>query len=232
MTQASNGSDNRKKWLIGCSGCLIVLVLLVVGIIALGKLGFDYVKQASDSTTQELLGKNYKPPANYTTLGLPMGQKDFQRLIVMMNAQNGTMLMVVDTDISPETEKMLKQGDPKQFAALIEQVGRKATSGAEKSNTSLDMKDFRIDKVRTIQLESGKTFPLCTAKAYDKKKGIYRPVAIALLPQSTKRLVAIIGLDPRNTSSDPEAKFQMAYGNLEQELLKLIRESELDDRLL
>jgi hypothetical protein len=227
----ANISPQSKKWLIGCGGCLIVLILLVAGIIALGGLGFNYMKQASEKTTQELLGKKYEPPANYTVIGLPWGQKDLKSVILMVDAQRGTTLMLIDTLIPSDANKLLKEGKPDQISQFIQEVSHKATSGPGSKGTQVNVSDLRLESVQTAKLKNGKTFPLCTAKTFEKNKGTYSPVVIAMLPEAEQRLIIVMALDPRNASTDPKAHFHVAYQNLEQELLKIINDSDLDDRL-
>lgn len=226
-----NGSNNKKWWIIGCGGCLVALVLLVIGIVALGGLGFNYVKQASEKTTQELLGKNYVPPANYTVIGLPWGQKELKSVILMVDAQRGTTIMLIDTVVPPEVGKLLKEGNPQQISKFIQDVSTKATSSPGSKGAQVDVSDLRLESIHTVKLTNGKTLPLCTAKTYDKNKGTYSPVVVALLPEAEQRLIIAMGLDPRNASSDPKARFQVAYQTLETELLKIVNDSDLDERL-
>lgn len=232
MAEANtNPADNNKKWwLIGCGGCLVIVVVLVVAVMALGGWGFNYAKQASEGTTKELLGESYTPPANYMVIGLPWGQKDLKSVILMIDAQRGTMILLIDTIIPPDASKILKQGNPKQISDFIKQVSSQASSGPGQK-AHVDVSDLRIEQVHPIKLKNGKTVAFCHARTFDKNKGTYGPAVVALLPQEKQDLVVVMGLDPRNTSTDPKADFETAYNNLESELYMLISDSELDDRL-
>lgn len=223
--------NSNKKWLIGCGGCLLVIILLVAGLFALGGLGLNFMKETSEKTTQDMLGKDYVPPAQYTVIGMPWGQKELKSVILLVDAQRGTTLMLIDTQIPPDANKLLKEGRPEEISAFIEEISSKATSGPGKQNATVKVNELHLESIRTVKLKNGKTLPLCTAKTFDKNRGTYSPMVIALLPKARQRMIIAMGLDPRDTSIDPKARFKVAYETLEAELLQVINDSDLDERL-
>ena len=67
----------------------------------------------------------------------------------------------------------------------------------------------------------------------EKKDGStsYSPVSTALIPETDNHLVVLAAIDGNAQSSDPAAKFETEQKTMEDEVFKIIQNSELDDRI-
>jgi hypothetical protein len=147
-----------------------------------------------------------------------------------MQPQSKRVVVALDTAANASDAKVLKSGDPKQIEAYVQRLASDAESNSKGSGSSkMSMDDIQLDGVQTVKLENGKNFPVVYGKVKDD--GELSPSVVALLPEAGGRLIVLFALDGQNTSTDPQADFQVQHKTLEGSLKQIITETELDDRL-
>lgn len=228
---SSEQSNTKKKWLIGCGGCLGAVIILGIILAVLVMFGFNSCQKASQGAINQVLGPQYKAPEGSTAIGLPWGQNDLKNVIMIVNQQTGLTMFVIDTVVPADVSQVLKSEDPEKISAFIRQISSKAISGPGHKQTKVDVSNLKIESIHTVKLPNKKSLPFCHAKTYQKENNTYGPAVVALLPESKNRVIVLLSLDPRNTSTDPKSHFKLAYQTLERELFRLIIESDLDDRM-
>lgn len=221
--KAGNGS--AKKWLIGCGGCLAVLVIAAILIAVAGGMAWNGLMSASSGAVREVFGPSYKPEG-YTSIGLPSPGRDVKHIVLMMDMRSGNVVVGVDTHASPADTRLLKSGDPEAVASYIRRIG--AQTGG---NGKVNMHEVRVESVRAVKLSNHKQVLMGAVQVASERKGTYSPGAVTLLPEKDNGLVILFALDPRNTSTHPDADFTPEQRTLESALLRIIADSELDDRL-
>jgi hypothetical protein len=224
------GMSTQKKWLIGCGGCLGVVVLVAAVVAALAGLGFNALKDVSNQSVQSMFGKSFNPDP-YMAMGLPLEQKNLRNMVMLLNQQRGITIIGMDTELSETEADVLKSGDPKDIEAYLKRMGAQAT--ASSGGGSSQMRDVRFEGLTTVQLKNGKSFPLSRATVEAERRGTvsYSPAVAALLPQPDNRLVVLIALDPINAASKPDADLSHPQAALQTEVVRIVNDSELDDRL-
>ncbi len=230
--QGEPKKSNAKKWIIGCGGCLVV-VLLIAGVLAvLGGTAVKGLMDASSQSVQSVFGKSYKAEG-YTAIGLPTGSKDLKNVVLLMDMTRGSVIVAVDTRMSAADAGILKSGNTEQIQAYIQKIGEQANTSPQSSSSNVDLHDMRFDDIHTVKLPNGKQLPVTTAAVKANRKGQegYSPAVIALLPEPGEKMIVLFAMDAKSTSSNPKADFKVEQQALETQVLELINNSELDDRL-
>ena len=92
VVSESQGMSTKKKWIIGCGGCLVVVVIIgIILAVLIGKGVTDFMKN-SDETSKAVFGETL--PEGYMTFGLPIPSKDGKVHMAMLVSKDGdTMVM-------------------------------------------------------------------------------------------------------------------------------------------
>ncbi len=219
---------NKQKWLMGCGGCLVVLVLLAI-VIGIGlMLGINQFKQGSDETTQAIFGDN--PPAGYTTIGIPKGLLQDKAQIVFMlnpNTQNLVFVFAIPTSKQP----IFNTSSPQAMEKSLNQFLEENVDEATQQSSGINLQDLQIEKVQNTKLPNGKTFPTAYVRIHDQNKNTYTPCVFGLL-QEESQVVAILASNPATTSEVSETDFSMDYETLTAELKNIIMSTTLESRLI
>src|SRR5687767_14657693 len=107
--EQKQGMSTKKKWLIGCGGCLGVLLVLAIVISILAGLGFNKLKDVSSQSVQNVFGSSFKP-APYMAFGLPLAQKNLKNMVMMIDQGSGVTIFAVDTEVAEREARILKSG--------------------------------------------------------------------------------------------------------------------------
>jgi hypothetical protein len=226
------GMSTQKKWLIGCGGCLGVLLLIAVVLAVLAGMGVDALKNVSNQSVTEIFGKEFKPEP-YKAMGLPLGQKNLKNMVLLIEPKSGRTLFAVDTALSPSDAQQLESTDPKHIEAFLKHMSEEITSHSSRTSSSR-LRNIRFDATTTITLPNGKHLPLTKATVEAERHGAvaYSPAVATLIPEANHRLITLISLDPNSGSSQANTDFSDTQADLQKELVHIISNSALDDRLL
>jgi hypothetical protein len=217
--------NNKKAWLIGCGGCLsvIIIIAIVAGIFIYSSV--SELKNASDKTAQGVFGE--KLPEGYFTIGIPVESKKQEnnlKMVMMMNTQRQTMVFAVDTfNKNPEQLNAINTANPEELKVLMEGF-------LEQSNSSNKPNGIRqIDPIQ-LGLTGGKTYPAFDIVLEDKK-GNFSPIVATFLMYPSNRMVVLMGMDPNAASESPDTDFSGNFETLQGELQSLIDSTALKDNL-
>ena len=219
-------SGAKKKWIIGCGGCLVILAILAVLLFMLGGVFIGNMQKTSDQSLKGIFGEHQ--PSGYTAFALPIGQGEFRSMIFMMNPQG---IVILGADVTaPESDiRMLSGGDTAKIEQYIRQFGAKADQSTAASQVS--MEGLALQNTRRLKLANGKGFVISDARVESERKGTVSPGVIGLLPQGKDRLIGLFVMDAKTTSGNAQADFDAEWRQLETELERVVTESDLDDRL-
>lgn len=218
------GNNNKKRWLIGCGGCLVaVVVLLVVLALALVLLGRK-VEESTRTAEQHLLGSPV--PENYQGIGIPYSSPSGEGHQLVAFTHKGSVLLAYDTQMQPADFQGLRQ-DEAAFRQTVQSLLNRAPTmvqmfGAQQfSPESMVMVQTAGTPVKSYRLLQGKT----------ASDGSSYPAVVAVLPNSETRAVVLVQMDTTSGSPDPGEDVSMNYALLIQNLEGFVNQTALDDRL-
>lgn len=224
------GMSTQKKWLIGCGGCLGALIILAIILAVIGWFVGNTVKDVSNKSVQEIFGPTYKPEG-YMAVGLPLGQANVKNMVMLLDTQRGKMLIAIDMKLRANDMHMIKAGQPEQVKKYLEQTSEEISKG---NSGSSKVQDIRFDSIESVALmPGGVKFPLAnaTVTAERRNQTAYSPAVAALIPEADDKMVVLVATDPNHSSTDSQADFTEEQKTLREEVLQIIRDSDLDDRL-
>lgn len=232
VSEQPKGMSTRKKWLIGCGGCLGVLVVLTVIIVVAASMGWDALQKASGGSVKAIFGESYDT-TGYTAMGLPLNQAQVKNMALLLSNDRSSMIFAIDTQASQAEVDILESGNQEQLQAYFKGLaGQFLKSSASQSSSKL--RDIQFAEPHYATLEAGKRYPIVYATVEGESKGkvIYMPCVVALLPETGNRVVSLISMAPKAASETPLPSFKDDQTQLDAELSRLIKDSELDDRLV
>jgi hypothetical protein len=226
------GMSTQKKWLIGCGGCLGVILFIVVGCAVLAGLGWNAIKGASSNSVSDIFGKDFKTDP-YMAFGIPLGQSTLKNMVFLYDQKRTTTVFAVDTTLPATEMQALENGDAKQIKRFLRRMSEEAAR-RNTSNSSSSIRNVQFNATKTITLPDGKRFPLSSATVESARQEVtnYTPAVAALIPEADNRLIALIIMDPSSCSKDPDTDFSPYQANLQTEITRLITSSALDTRLI
>lgn len=229
----NTGWSTKKKWIVGCGGCLGVVLLIVAGLVILAGMGINSVMQVSGNAVAAIFGPSYKPE-NYMAMGLPVNSHNVQNMALLIGKEKGDMIYAVQTELPAEQLAILRSGKLQQMQGLLKQMANQAIEDQGSQNSaSGKLRSFRLDQVYNLGLAPNKIYTVCNATVAMEKRGQvgYMPTSIALIPEANNKLVILGTFDPNNHSSNPDTNFDGPQQELQKQTLKIIKDSELDDRI-
>ncbi len=232
LNQPKPGMTTKKKWIIGCGGCLGVVIIGAIALAVLGGLGFNALKEASGSSVKEIFGASYKPEtAGYQAIGLPLKQGKLKNMVLLLNAEQGWFVVALDMEAKAADMQVLKSGKPELIRTYLEKTSAEVSDSAQGGSSKIQ--DLRFNPAQLVPVGKGKTMPVAAAVAeLEGKKGkAYGPAVAALVPEAGQHLVVLVATSPAQSSTDPNADFSAEQKNLQDLVLKIVKDSELDDRL-
>ena len=226
--------STKKKWVVGCSGCLGVVVLLVAGIGVLAGMGVNSLMQVSNEAVGSIFGPSYKP-ANYMAMGLPISSKSMQGMAMLINQRKGSLVFAVQTKLPEDQLAILRSGQLQQMQTVVKKLADDAIADSQqRESSSGKLQSFRLDKIYNLSLAPNKIYTVCNATLEVEKRGAvsYSPTSVALIPEANDSLVVLATFSSSNTSTSADTHFDSEQNEMQQEVLQVIKDSELDDRLI
>jgi len=231
--QQKKSLSTKQKWMIGCGGCLGVILLLAVGLAALIGLGVNSASQTSNQAVAAIFGPSYKPE-NYVAFGWPFNTQGIQNAVLLIGKTKSAMIIGVQTSLPQEEMALLHSGKLQLIQPILKRMTDEAVEKQHQRHTSSStLRSFRLDQIQNLSLTGNKTYTICNATAEIERRGIvsYAPTSIALLPEANNALVVLATFDPNNTSTNPQTDFSSLQKDMQDQLKKVIQDSELDERL-
>lgn len=230
--------SSKKKWIIGCGGCLgVVLILAVIaGVVA--NMGFNAMMQASNESVQKIFGASYKTPPGVQAIGFPIeklsAESEIKNMVLLMNQDDGEVMFAFDKNMNATEKKLLKDPDPKKVDDYLKSMGQMIISNSEQGSSSNKVRDIRFEGTEMKKAGNGKSFPMTIAVAQLERRGqiIYTPGVAAIIPEANDHLTVLFGMGGKDhASTDEKADFKAGQEALMAKIVNLINVSELDDRL-
>lgn len=222
-------SGSGKKWLIGCGGCLGLLLVLAIAVGILGYFGFDFLVKNSGKSTQALLGS--EAPSQYFPMGIPLPKgEDTDNMVILINKEQQGMVVAFDRKISEAEANAL--GNYEEAADVMESVIREGLEQASSQSKDLDPDSLVIQSNETVALSNQKTFPVINIKIKHERKNSYSPASVGIFHTEPEKVVVLFNLDIVTMSPDPEEEFTSAHDRLITTIRELADETALDDKLL
>lgn len=219
--------QDKKKWIfIGCGGCLVLVIVVLVILGVAGTTLFGKLQEGSKQTEQAIFGEEYTVPARYTAMGMSVGEGDqAQNILTLMDLQNEIILFAMKMPASDAEVRVLTSNDPATLKTYMEKVGEEMARSS--SQNSSQAKDLAIDEVHVMQLANGKMVPVAYIRSQEGSK--QAPGAMLVVPQSEGKQAMIFGISGDESLSG--TAFEEKQHEIEDELLSIIEASQIDDRI-
>jgi len=203
----------NKKWLWGCGGCLVAVLLVLVAVFGLGWWGFNTVTSGSNTIANNIFGN--KLPANYSSLfGMPIDSDEGStQFVLMMDAVKGRMLVALDTPFEAEDMTLVRAGDTKKLQSLIE----KAIKESSKKSRANDIHLVAQQKIPDLPKEA-----YLFSFIMDGDKG-YMPILAGVIPVGADRAKLLLLMDPQKGSDDDNAQFTEEFADMNQHLIDILQ---------
>lgn len=250
--QPKQGMSTKKKWMIGCGGCLGVIIIGAIALAVLGSMGVNALKEASGSSVKEIFGASYKPEAEgYMAFGLPLKQGKFRSMAMMINGNRKLSVVAIDIDNlsdkpllksgQQELKKTIDTSDANErrnfllvFEGALKQVSREIINSSRSGSSKID--DIQFQSTQFLSLDKSKLLPVGNAVVETSQRGkiFYSPSVVAMAPEMDKtgnHVVCLVVTNLNSVSEDPNTDFSEAQKSLREEVLSIVKNSELDDRL-
>jgi hypothetical protein len=230
----------KKWWLIGCGGCLGLLLIVAAAVVALCGLGVNALKETSGKAASDIFGPHYQP-TDYQVIAFPIGQfaPDTHMLnfaMLLPTHGKGTAVFAFDTQISNADVHAIKSRDPKRIATYLQTMSDKMIAASHRSSSSSRINGVQFGKTMLVTLENGKQFAINGAVAELERRGkvIYAPSVAALVPEAQNRLVTLFAVgNQENQPADMQTQnFKPEQAVLGEDLKTIIQDSALDERLI
>jgi hypothetical protein len=229
--EPQSGWSTKKKWVVGCGGCLGILVIFATLIAILAGMGINSLATISNQSVAAIFGPTYKPEG-YMAMGLPTGSKNVKHLAMLIRTQPALLVFAAQTKLPQDQADLIRSGKIHQLQALLKQMTAEAAQSSS-SGSSSKFRSLRFDQMYNLNLAPNKIYTVCNITIEMDRRGTvaYIPTSAALLPEADNEMVVLAAFNPNDASTDPEAKFDNLQKNLQEQVLKVIHDSELDDRI-
>ncbi|MBK8190347.1 MAG: DUF3185 family protein [Vampirovibrionales bacterium] len=191
----------NKKWIMGCGGCLGLILVLALIIGGLSLWGFNAYQGAAKETVAELF--NGKPPADYQpifSIKLPDSKRSGESVpfSMLINKRTKTMLFAIRMALSQADLAKINSRDPKQLEAFLQEVVNSANNPNANGEVSVN---------RVLDLKTARG-PVHAVEASASTKKGKMPALCAFLPDGGERVKVLAMVSAEGQSTNPDASFQ------------------------
>ncbi|WP_373531017.1 hypothetical protein [Vampirovibrio sp.] len=232
--QPGGGMSTRKKWLIGCGGCLGLLAVISVVLVIAMSMGWNALQKASGGSVKNIFGSTY-PASGYVAMGLPLNQPKMKNLAVLIATDQSSVVLAFDTEASPAEMKVLQHGSKAQLQAYFKTLAAQLLKTAAAQASSSRLQELQFTNPRPVTVAGNKQYTVVDTTVQttgQQAVTTVMPGAVALLPQANNRVVGLVALAPNAAAESVSPSFGEEQTRLATELNEMIQDSELDDRLL
>ncbi len=221
----SEPKSSNKKWLIGCGGCLGVILILAIIALGITMWAVNAYNENNTKVSQSLFGG--KPPETFTPL-FGMSVKNNTNVMLMVHKGSGHMLVALDMPMKGPEIQAMQKGDP----AAIAKMAQDAMDKGSKSSRSIRHREAKVVGYSEQILLGGKKLPIIYMQMEQDADVI--PCAVALIPKKGAQGLVLLSMDPTGTSegvsnATPEkAPDQAVYTSLGQDIGDLARSLKQD----
>ncbi len=234
LTTHSGSRNQTKLLIIGCGGCLGILIVLAVVVGIAISTGWNSLQKGSSESVKKLFGESYNSEG-YLAFGMPLNKPVNGSMVMMMSTDQSAMIFALDTDGLGHELSLLQQSDDKALQEFFNGLGKDFLKNSQASQSSTGkFQGLEFQKPHFVTLSAQKRYPVVYAVMETKKNEqiTYIPVTAGLIPVSNQRAVLLLALSPTQSSTVADTNFEAVQKELEEKLNLLVKDSELDDRLL
>lgn len=212
----SEPKSSNKKWLIGCGGCLGVLLILAIIALGVTMWGVNAYNENNTKVSQALFGG--KPPESFTPL-FGMAVKNNTNVMLMVHKGSGHMVIAFDAPMKGPEIMALQKGDP----AAIAKMAQDAMDKGSKSSRSIRHREAKVVGYSEQILLGGKKLPIIYLQMEQDEDVI--PCAVGLIPKKGAQALVLMSMDPASAQQPQGAKTpdQAAYTALGADIGDLAR---------
>jgi hypothetical protein len=237
-SEPKQGMSTQKKWLVVCGAGLSILLLIAIVLASIMLTNTDVtntedIKDTSSQTFTEVFGKSFDP-GPYRGNGVSVEHQGLHHILFMANGKGHLGLFALDFNTSPSVAKQVQSGDTTPFNQLLEQAASSAhNSGSVFSSGASYFKRIHLAATKPITLPNGKTLILNNAglSGIHEGKPIEAPAVVAFIPEENNRLV-LMTLFSHKEPTGKQADFDKELTTLQKEMVRIVSDSELDDRMI
>ncbi len=203
-----------KKWLIGCGGCLGVVLVLVIAGAGLLWWGGSTFMEGSQKTAETVFGDRL-PPDYMTVFGMPIPSKDGEiKMVFLMHPQTQQVLFAMDSPLPEEQRDMILSGNSENVETLIQQ--------AMASSNSSNVESMELMRTTPLRTPAGSVMALEFRMQSDEG---YTPLVVGLIPIQGDRMKILMLMDPATVSRNPDADFSSEFDQMASEMESVIAQS-------
>lgn len=219
--------STKKKWLVGCGGCLSVLLVVLIGFL----IGLNWMGSVSGDSVKMIFGE--KAPEHYNSFGLQYdqtltdGKKEKQAFVILVSDSSSVMIMALTSALESKVLHQLQTEDAKSLKGNIDELLGDAVS---KSSNQVKMDKLDLEGVNQMNLPNGKAIRVFQLRATDRK-GRQIPAAMSMVTldatREPQKVAFLIALDLPRSTSDKKKDFGQSYARLSGDLSYLIMNTRL-----
>lgn len=202
-----------KKWLWGCGGCLVVVIVIAIVAGVLLWMGASQLGEMGTKANQEIFGSSDAPSGYVTTFGIQMEDTN---MVLLMNQATDSMLLAMKMPDKKGEFKQLQE-DPQKAMALME--GMMAQSGQGRRGS------MKFVGITSLKLVPGKHFAM---KSLMEKDGQTSPAVMTILPYPDDHMAMLMMISLSPSGGEDED----TYADMADSLSDVINESKLSDELI
>lgn len=192
-------SGNKKWWIIGCGGCLVSVIIVLVATGVLMVTGVSLISENNHKITREFFDE--QPPEGFSPV-IATSSGDVTFLMMFDDLQN--QLVFSKYPIPEARFEELKQMTPRKAELLVGQ--------GIAASQSFNPAKYQIMDTASITL-NGQPYPIIRARA-EMNKNSYIPAVFVYLLSPPDSLIFMIAQQPADVSQNPDDPFETEFAEL------------------
>lgn len=211
----------KKAWIIGCGGCLTLIVVVVIAAVIWGVSSYNGM---TEGAAKSVFGEKL-PPGYHIIMGIPIPDKRGKQVnfVMMMNDKTSKIVLAIDTysaaGANSEMKEMMK--DPEALSAYMTEQLKHSNSKRSSKVESITIKPLKLNAKDTIP----------AMRMVMNQEGEYSPVSGTMLFYPEDRMVVLILMDPMAKGDSATSDFTSNFSLMEDEMIKLILGTDLSKNL-
>ncbi len=209
-----------KKWLIGCGGCLGVVLVIVVAVAGLGYWGVDTLVKGSAGATSAIFGET-APEGYMAMFGMKDDTGEGTTMVMMVGPDSGNVLIGLETPADKTEMEAFQSGDPEKLKPLI--------------NKALSNGGDSVDNLQTLGMDTLNTTAgnvLAIRLSATSNSGKTTPALVSLLPLQNSRLKLAILINGNTRSSRSDALFEEDFELMLRDMTDLINGTDIAQNII
>ncbi len=202
----------NKKWLIGCGGCLGVVLIIAVVLGGLAYWGADSFMKGSSGAAEALFGET---PSGYTPMfGMSDDTGEGVSMVMMMSLDSGNLLIGLESPADDEDLEAFKSGNVDKLEPMINKALSSSGEGVDNMN---------VLGVDTLQTNFASVLALRITTT--SSSGKTTPALVTFFPLKNNRLRVAMLMNANTRSSRGNAEFKEDFEFMISDMTEIINET-------